>query len=611
MPAPTTTDELVDLVRRSGLIDPRRLDNVLGQTANDDAQVTPRQVANRLVAAGLITQFQAEQFLLGKWRGFTIGKYKVLERLGFGGNGTVYLCEHLVVKRRVAVKVLPLAKAANPAALGRFYREARASGVLDHPNLVKAHDIDQENGLHFLVMEYVDGTSLQDLITRIGPLPVERAAQYIKQAALGLQAAHGVGLVHRDIKPSNILLDRSGTVKVLDLGLARFYNDESDLLTLKYDDQAVLGTADYVAPEQALNSHGADIRADIYSLGCTFYFLLAGRPPFPGGKAAQKLMMHQTKMPTSIRELRPDVPAALAPVLETMLAKDPAKRYRTPAEVVEVLAPWTATAVAPPAASEMPHLSPAARGDGPDVDPGPATPVFASRPPVRNPATPSRPARKHSPTGVPTAVVSLRKPATLCAIETPAALNADVPTANETRQSPSAASAGARRQPALQPQPAATKAPANRSLRRLGGILIASAIIGVMTRWSMSHWNYAPADSGASGVLVVTASGEPGTHPSIAAALRHARPGDRIEVRAETWEEDLNVQGDNGLGRDVCIEGHNPDGRPVVWRIPKGRDDGRPLLKISGIPGLQVRGFTLDGRDRVRTFIVLAAPAPD
>ena len=312
MPAPTTTEEIVDLVRRSGLIEPSRIDDILGQLDDEDADSTPRQIANRLVAAGLVTQFQAEQFLLGKWRGFTIGKYKVLERLGFGGNGTVYLCEHLVVKRRVAVKVLPLAKAANPAALGRFYREARASGVLDHPNLVRAHDIDQENGLHFLVMEYVDGVSLQDLIVKVGPLSVERAAHYIKHAANGLQSAHEAGLVHRDIKPSNILLDRGGTVKVLDLGLARFFKDETDLLTLKYDDNAILGTADYVAPEQAMDSHGADIRADVYSLGCTFYYLLSGRPPFPEGKAAQKLIAHQTKMPAPIRAKRPDVPAALA-----------------------------------------------------------------------------------------------------------------------------------------------------------------------------------------------------------------------------------------------------------------------------------------------------------
>src|SRR5262249_28940091 len=162
--------------------------------------------------------------------------------------------------------------------------------------------------------------------------------------------------VHRDIKPSNILLDRSGTVRVLDLGLARFFHDETDLLTLKYDDNAVLGTADYVSPEQALNSHSVDIRADIYSMGCTFYFLLMCRPPFPGGKTAQKLIAHQTKEPASIRDQRRDVPAGLIGVLSTMMAKDPARRYQTPGDVVDALAPFTTTPIPPPADEEMPTL---------------------------------------------------------------------------------------------------------------------------------------------------------------------------------------------------------------------------------------------------------------
>src|SRR5262249_6337893 len=160
---------------------------------------------------------------------------------------------------------------------------------------------DQDGPLHFLIMDYVDGTSLHELVSRFGPLPVARAAAYIRQAAVGLLYAHEQGLIHRDIKPANILLDRKGTIRVLDLGLARFFNDETDLLTLKYDDKNVLGTADYLSPEQALNSHSVDIRTDIYSLGATFYFLLTGRPPFPEGRAAQKLVWHQTRQPKPVR----------------------------------------------------------------------------------------------------------------------------------------------------------------------------------------------------------------------------------------------------------------------------------------------------------------------
>src|SRR4029450_13349026 len=209
---------------------------------------------------------------------FTIGKYKVLEKLGAGGMGQVFLCEHELMRRRVAVKVLPTAKAEDQASLERFYREARAVAAVDHPNIVRAYDIDQDENLHFLVMEYVDGTNLQDLVKKVGPLDPIRACHYIYGAAVGLQHAHEIGLVHRDIKPGNILVDRSGGVKVLDMGLARFFNDEEDILTKKYDEN-VLGTADYLAPEQAVDSHGVGIRADIYSLGGTFYFMLTGQTP--------------------------------------------------------------------------------------------------------------------------------------------------------------------------------------------------------------------------------------------------------------------------------------------------------------------------------------------
>ncbi len=363
MPAPATNDELLDLVRKSGVLDEKRLDAYVARTASANAiPAQPGQFAGVMVRDGLLTHFQAEQFLQGKWRRFTIGRYKVLERLGAGGMGSVYLCEHKLMRRRVAVKVLPTAKADDPASLERFYREARAVAALDHPNIVRAYDIDQDDKLHFLVMEFVDGANFQEIVKRSGPLDVLRAAHYIRQAALGIQHAHeAAGLVHRDIKPGNILVDRNGIVKILDMGLARFFHDTDDILTKKYDEN-VLGTADYLAPEQALDSHGVDIRADIYSLGATFYFILTGRPPFAEGTVAQKLIWHQTRQPKSVRLLRPDVPEALAAILEKAMAKDPAGRYQTPTEVAEALAPWTTTPIPPPPEVEMPQLSLAAMG---------------------------------------------------------------------------------------------------------------------------------------------------------------------------------------------------------------------------------------------------------
>jgi serine/threonine protein kinase len=359
MPAPATLDAFVALVDKSHLVDAERLQSFLQQAGA--VATTPRNLAARLVAAGLLTQFQAEQLLLGKHRGFTLGKYRILERIGAGGHSTVYLGEHMLVKRRVAIKVLPAARSENPAALARFYREARAAGALDHPHLVKAHDVDCENGLHFLIMDYVDGSSLQQIVARFGSLAIDRAAHYIRQAAHALQAAHTAGLVHRDVKPANILLDRQGVIRVLDLGLARFFSDREDPLTLKYDNNTVLGTADYVAPEQALNSHDVDIRADIYSLGATFYFLLTARTLFPEGQITHKLIWHQTRQPTPLRQLRPETPAELAAVVERMIDKRPDRRYQTPAEVMEALTPWTRTPMPSPREDEMPRLSPALR----------------------------------------------------------------------------------------------------------------------------------------------------------------------------------------------------------------------------------------------------------
>jgi serine/threonine protein kinase len=363
MPTPTTAEQFLDLVQRSDLIAPDRWAEFLGRLTRTELLTrTPIDLAQQLIREGHLTEFQTEQLLQGKFRGFNVGKYKVLERLGVGAMGTVYLCEHPGMRRRVAVKVLPASMASNPNVLARFQREAKAMAAIDHVNLVQAHDIDQDGQMHFLVMDYVDGVNLNQLVLKVGPLTPLRAAHYIRQAALGLQHAHEAGLVHRDIKPGNLLVDRNGTVRVLDLGLARFFHDDEDLLTLQYDDKVMLGTVDYVAPEQVRDSHSVDIRADIYSLGATFYYLLAGHPLFPEGTKLQKLAWQQHHLPQPIHQLRSDVPSSLSTVLMRMLAKNPADRYQTPAEVVAALTPFTQTPIAPPTEQELPQRSLAARG---------------------------------------------------------------------------------------------------------------------------------------------------------------------------------------------------------------------------------------------------------
>src|SRR5579871_5033049 len=365
MPSPTTIDDFVELVRKSGVVDEKKLTAYLDKArAAQTLPGVPAVLAGLLVRDGLLTQFQAEHVLQGKWRGFSLGKYKVLERLGAGGMGTVYLCEHKLMRRRVAVKVLPAARAQDASSLERFYREARAVAALDHPNIVRAYDIDQDNNLHFLVMEHVDGSSLQEIVKKAGPMDVLRACHYIRQSALGLQHAHDcAGIVHRDIKPGNILVDRNGVVKLLDMGLARFFFDEEDVLTKKYDEN-VLGTADYLAPEQAVDSHNVDIRADIYSLGATFYFLLSGAAPYSEEKTvAGKLLSKEKRPPKPIRDKRPEVPEELVAIVNKLMAKNPDDRYQTPKEVVAALAPWTKEPIPPPPEEEMPQLSLAAQGD--------------------------------------------------------------------------------------------------------------------------------------------------------------------------------------------------------------------------------------------------------
>src|SRR5579883_610087 len=362
MPAPANVPEFLDLVRKSGLVPEDKLDELLSRHRVTGTPQTVDQAAAQLVRDSLLTYFQAKQIKFGRYKRFTIGsKYRLLELIGAGGMGAVYLCEHTLMKRLVALKVLPTEKLDDQSNLERFYREARAVAALDHPNIVRAYDIDQYDKLHFLVMEYVDGHSLQEIVARYAMEkklydPI-RAAHYIAQAAVGMQHAHELGMVHRDIKPGNLLLDRAGVIKVLDMGLARFFNKQQDSVTEKYDDKCVLGTADYLAPEQAV-TNVVDVRADIYSLGGTLYFMLTGQTPFPEGTIAAKLVAHQTREPRAVETFRTDVPAGILAVLRKMMAKKPEDRYQQPIEVAEALAEWTEQPIAPPPEREMPNLCP-------------------------------------------------------------------------------------------------------------------------------------------------------------------------------------------------------------------------------------------------------------
>ena len=291
-------------------------------------------------------------------------RYRVIRLLGQGGMGDVYLAEHRRMGRLVALKVINPDFLHSASALVRFQMEAKTAAKLDHPNIVAAYDADQAGNLHFLVMEYVEGRNLADHLRKKGPLPVAEACDIICQAAHGLQHAHQRGMVHRDIKPHNLMITQSGQVKVLDFGLARFAieplnatrGEETVDKSQSSDDAlwpsqppasctvpdqcqsltatgAVMGTADYIAPEQARDAHVADGRSDIYTLGCTLYHLLSGQPPFPEGTAHEKLLLHTTDTPLRLCVLRPEIPDGLAQAVAKMMAKRPEDRYQTCAEV--------------------------------------------------------------------------------------------------------------------------------------------------------------------------------------------------------------------------------------------------------------------------------------
>jgi serine/threonine protein kinase len=317
MPPPGNATEFLTVVEKSGLLKEDDLDRYRFQSAADPSP--PDRVAKWMMMDGRLTQFQAGLLLAGKSRPFFIGQYKILSRLGNGSMGVVYLCEHEIMRRKVAVKILQRRRSEDVIALERFVREARASAVLDHPNVVHSLDFGCDHNLHYMVMEYVDGRSLKAIVLSDSALQPLKVASYLQQAALGLQHAHEAGLIHRDIKPSNIMINRNGVVKLLDLGLARFEESDIDLTQGKQ-----LGTMAYAAPEQAEDSHTVDARADIYSLGATFYLALTGRSPKAGIGIGEAVPPDLADTENFERIMM---------VLRRMTARDPADRYQTAAEV--------------------------------------------------------------------------------------------------------------------------------------------------------------------------------------------------------------------------------------------------------------------------------------
>ena len=338
MSAMPTAEPLINLMRYAEIIPSAWLDDFLkGQSAN----LQPGALLDKLVRSKLLTPFQAEQLANGRLQELEVGPYRILDQLGGGATGSVYLAERKDDKgTKVAVKVLGAKFAEmDQTAVPRLQREARVGAALSHPNIIRVLDVGTADGRHFLVMEYVDGCNFDELVQKKGIPSISDAVNLIIQAAQGLKHIDSVGLLHRDIKPGNLFVTREGTVKILDLGFARFTDHRHDHLTIQRG-STVLGTIDYMAPEQMELGTELDIRADIYALGATFYFLLTGEPPLPTGNMTTKVFALQLREPRSIKEFRSDMDTGLERIVSRMLAKAPKNRYENPDELIEVLERW-------------------------------------------------------------------------------------------------------------------------------------------------------------------------------------------------------------------------------------------------------------------------------
>jgi eukaryotic-like serine/threonine-protein kinase len=396
---PFTPDHLFQAIRDSGQHTPEKL--AVLDSIPPEAKTDPVSLADRLWTAQLLSAYQTRKVRLNRLSEILFGNYLVLDKIGEGGMGKVFKAIQCRTGKLVALKVVRAHLMANRTVVGRYRREAAAAAKLNHPNIVSLLDADEAQGRYFLAMEFVYGSDLARMVKEFGALPFPEAAEYIRQGALGLQHAHDNDLIHRDIKPSNMLVsgeralpgtDGVAVVRILDMGLVRSLIEDDDAAKSELTrDGTVVGTPDYMAPEQAKNSSTVDRRADIYSLGCTLYYLLSGKPPFPDGTPIDKLLRHQLDPPPEIRKQRPDVPDEMMRTMLKMMSKRPEDRIQSAAEVAKVLAQFTAEGLAnvPEIVLTMPDHVPAAGGPvvpGGDTAPASAVQVLEAEVVTHKPA---------------------------------------------------------------------------------------------------------------------------------------------------------------------------------------------------------------------------------
>lgn len=439
-----SSPECIQQLTSLGLVSAEEIEAVFAALADEPRARSAEHLVRELVRQEKLTAYQAREVLQGRAKGLLLGNYVVLDELGKGGMGEVFKAQHRVMDRIVALKVVSEGLAQSAQAPQRFQREVRAAAKLTHPNVVAAYDAAEFEGVHYLVMEYVDGHDLSWLVKQQGPLPLGQAVDCILQAARGLEYAHQQNIVHRDIKPSNLLLDRNGVVKILDMGLARITSDTDAGPVLAHDAELtssgiILGTIDYMAPEQAKDTKHADQRADVYSLGASLHYLLTGRPVYSGETLVAKLVAHQTQAIPALQESVPDASPALDAVFRKMVAKLPEERYQSMSEVVAALeacqTPDGGAAPLPPAASQDAQLSDFLRNFNPQTTA--KSKVQASKPPSSKVSVPPL-ASTQAPSGAKT-------PPPMIAVAAPAIAATDMTIAADSTTQPTI--------PSVSPQP--------------------------------------------------------------------------------------------------------------------------------------------------------------
>jgi serine/threonine protein kinase len=338
--AQPTVERLLKTVLRSGLLDREQLQAAL-RTMAAERRDDPDAVAEHLVKTGKLSRFQARKLLKGTAVGLVLGPFQILAPIGKGGMGTVYLARDSRSDQLLALKVLPPRKAREEARmLARFRREMEMCQRVAHPHIAWTLDVGVCQGVYYIAMEYIPGKSLFRLVAEEGPLAVPRAARLFSEVASALEHAHAQGLIHRDLKPSNILVTPNDHAKLLDLGLALMQGETAGAREVVGGQGYVVGTMDYIAPEQAENAARVDPRSDIYALGCTFYYAMTGRAPFPGGSTVEKLQRHRAETPAPVHEVNPMVPPGFGRLVARMMAKKADERFLSANELLEELRPW-------------------------------------------------------------------------------------------------------------------------------------------------------------------------------------------------------------------------------------------------------------------------------